>query len=119
MVVAEGRGVAGYYALATGAVQRAELKSKLRHGAPDPVPVMVLGRLAVDRRHQGLGLGGALLQDAMRRTVEISRAAGVRMLLVHAIDEDAAAFYRRFGFQSLPRQALTLFLPVETIIAAL
>ena len=80
---------------------------------------MVLGRLAIDWRHQGVGLGEAMLKDAMLRTVEVSRAAGVRMLIVHAIDEPAAAFYRRLGFESLPRQPLTMLLPIETIIQAL
>lgn len=91
----------------------------MRHGSPDPVPVMVLGRLAVDRRHQGAGLGAALLKDAMLRTVEISRAAGVRMLIVHAMDEGTAQFYKRYGFEAFPREPLTLFLPIETVIAAL
>lgn len=111
--------VVAYYALATGSVHRSELKSKMRHRAPDPMPVMVLGRLAVDRRHQGARLGEALLRDAMLRTIEISRVAGVRMLIVHAIDEAAAGFYLRCGFEPLPRQESTLFLPIETIIAAL
>lgn len=121
VVEAEGEGIIAYYALATGSLQRAELKSKLRHGAPDPVPVMVLGRLAVDERHQGTGarLGEALLRDAMLRTVEVSRAAGLRLLMVHAIDDGAAGFYRKYGFESLPRQPLTMFLPIETIVAAL
>lgn len=111
--------VVAYYALATGSLQRADLKAAMRHGLPDPVPAMVLGRLAVAGRHQGAGLGEGLLMDAMRRTVEVSRAAGVRMLVVHAIDEGAAGFYRKYGFQSLPREPLTLFMPIETIIGAL
>ena len=108
-----------YYALATGSVQRAALKSALRHGAPDPVPVVLLGRLAVDQRHQAARLGEALLKDAMLRAVEVSRAAGVRMMIVHAIDDRAAGFYSRYGFQPLPRAPTTLFLPIETIVAAL
>lgn len=112
-------GIVGYYALVTGSVERAALKSKMRHGAPDPVPVMVLARLAVDQRHHGAGLGAALLRDAMLRILEVSRVAGVRMMIVHAIDEVAAAFYRRYGFEELPREPLTLFLPIETIVDAL
>ena len=111
--------VVAYYALATGSLQRADLKSSMRHGLPDPVPAMVLGRLAVAERHQGAGLGKGLLLDAMRRTVEVSQAAGVRLLVVHAIDEDAAGFYRKYGFQPLPREKLTLFMPIETILGAL
>lgn len=116
---ADNSAVVAYYALATGSLQRADLKSAMRHGLPDPVPAMVLGRLAVAERHQGEGLGKGLLMDAMRRTVEVSRAAGVRLLVVHAIDERAAGFYRKYGFQSLPRERLTLFMPIETIVAAL
>ena len=111
--------VAAYYALATGSVQRASLQSSMRHGLPDPVPVLVLGRLAVFKDHHGVGLGSGLLRDAMRRCVEISQAAGLRMLIVHAIDDAAAGFYRQYGFKPLPDEALTLFLPIETMVGAL
>lgn len=111
--------VAAYYALATGSVQRASLQSSMRHGLPDPVPVLVLGRLAVFKDHHGVGLGSGLLRDAMRRCIEISQAAGVRMLIVHAIDDAAAGFYRQYGFKPLPDEALTLFLPIETMVGAL
>ena len=111
--------MAAYYALATGSLQRANLQSSMRHGLPDPVPVLVLGRLAVAKDHHGMRLGSGLLRDAMRRCVEISQAAGVRMLIVHAIDDKAAGFYRQYGFKPLPGAALTLFLPIETMIGAL
>ena len=111
--------VVAYYALATGSLQRASLQSSMRHGLPDPVPVLVLGRLAVAKHLQGVGLGSGLLRDAMRRCVEISQAAGVRMLIVHAIDDRAAGFYRQYGFKPLPGEALTLFLPIETMVGAL
>ena len=111
--------VVAYYALATGSLQRANLQSSMRHGLPDPVPVLVLGRLAVAKDHHGMGLGSGMLRDAMRRCVEISQAAGVRMLIVHAIDEGAAGFYRQYGFKPLPGEALTLFLPIETMVGAL
>lgn len=119
VVEAGSDGIVAYYALVTGSVERAALKSKMRHGAPDPVPVMVLARLAVDQRHHGAGLGAAMLRDAMLRTLEVSRVAGVRMMIVHAIDEAAAAIYRRYGFEPLPREPHTLFLPIETIVDAL
>lgn len=116
---AEAGTIVAYYALATGSVQRAELKSAMRHAMPEMIPAMVLGRLAVDRRHQGAGLGAGLLRDAIQRTIEVSRTAGVRMLVVHAIGEEAANFYRRHGFIALPRAPLTLLLPIETMVAAL
>ena len=110
---------AGYYALATGAVALRNVHRKHRHDLPDPVPVVLLGRLAVDRRHQGHGIGAALLRDAMRRTLEVSRSAGVRMLMVHAIDEAAVAFYLRHDFHAFPAGERTLYLPIEDIVASL
>jgi predicted N-acetyltransferase YhbS len=82
---------------------------------PDPIPVVLLGRLAVRREFQGYGLGSDLLRHAMARTLVISAAAGARALLVHAIDDAAIAFYRRYGFEPSPAHASTLMLPVETI----
>lgn len=111
--------VVGYYTLATGGVQLSEIRREDRHNLPNPVPVMVLGRLAVDRRHQRRGIGPALLREAMQRTLDISRSAGVRMLLVHAIDDDAVAFYLRYGFHIFPAGSRTMFLPVETIESVL
>lgn len=111
--------VVGYYTLATGGVALSEIRSKHRHNLPNPVPVMVLGRLAVDQRHHGHAIGSALLREAMQRTLEISRSAGVRMLMVHAIDDDAVAFYMRYGFHVFPAGSRTMFLAIETIAAAL
>lgn len=111
--------VVAYYSLATGGVTLKDLKSKYRHNLPSPVPVMVLGRLAVDRRHGGHGIGPALLREAMARTLDVSRTAGVRMLMVHAIDDDAVAFYLKYGFHAFPAGDRTMFLPMETIAAAL
>ena len=79
---------------------------------PDPVPVMVLARLAVDRRMQGLHLGAALLQDAVNRAVAISQNAGVRALLVHALHEKARQFYEHYGFSLLPGAERRLCLPI-------
>ena len=75
---------------------------------PDPIPVMVLARLAVDRRAQGIQLGGALLKDAVKRTADIAQHAGVRALLVHAIDESAKRFYEHYGFRESPQNRMTL-----------
>ena len=79
---------------------------------------MVLGRLAVDRRHAGKGLGPALLREAMTRTLKVSNNAGVRALIVHAIDDDAVGFYAKYGFQLFPPETRTMFLPIESIAAA-
>lgn len=119
VVTDAGRDVQGYYTLATGSVTRQEVPRKLRQNLPNPVPVMVLGRLAIDRQHQGKGLGPALLKDAMSRTLRVSLEAGVRALIVHAIDDDAVTFYAKYGFQVFPPETQTLFLPIETLHAAL
>jgi len=111
--------VIAYYALATGSVAREEVPKKIRHGLPNPVPVLVLARLAVDEQHSGKGVGPALLKDAMLRTLEISKSAGVRALIVHAIDDDAVNFYAKYGFQVFPAGRKTMFLPIETLIRSL
>ena len=111
--------VVGYYTLATGGVARSEMPRKIRHDLPNPVPVMVLGRLAIDGRHQKKGIGRAMLTEAMQRTLEISQSAGVRALMVHAIDDESVTFYLKYGFMLFPADSRTLFLPIETFAAAL
>lgn len=118
-VVTERRRVVGYYCLATGGVSRANLLSKIRHGLPDPVPVMVLGRLAVDKAYRGRGIGGGLLKDALQRILLVSAEVGVRAVLVHAIDDEASAFYTRYGFVEFPPSSRTLFMPLEWVAKAL
>jgi GNAT superfamily N-acetyltransferase len=118
-VVKDGARVAGYYSLATGGVARESVPRKIRHGLPRLVPVMVLGRLAVDLRYQQLGMGRGLLKDALLRTLQVSRQVGVRALLVHAIDDEAKSFYAAHGFIEFPAGSRTLFLPVETIARGL
>jgi len=119
-VLCEGRRAIGYYCLATGAIERESLSSaKLRRNLPDPIPIVVLGRLAVHRNHQGRGLGSALLKDAILKTITASKIAGVRALLVHAIDDEAAKFYGRYGFVASPLSPRSLLLPIETAKAAL
>jgi GNAT superfamily N-acetyltransferase len=107
--------VFGYYAMAAGAVSRQIVTSAVRRIMPDPVPVMVLARLAVDHRAQGLELGGALLQDAVNRAVAVSQNAGVRALLVHALDDRAKQFYEHYGFQASPLHPMTLMLRLNTV----
>jgi predicted N-acetyltransferase YhbS len=117
-VVAIGRRVVGYYALAAGAVAPAAT-GRVRRNMPDPVPVMVLGRLAVDVGWQGRGLGRALLCDALLRTLQAADIAGIRAILVHAIDDDARRFYQRCGFRPSPIDPLTLMITVRDARTAL
>ena len=111
--------VVGYYTLANGSVTRAEVPKRIRQGLPHPVPVMVLGRLAVDQRHGGRGIGPGLLREAMQRTAQASQVAGVRALIGHAIDDDAVGFYAKYGFQLFPAGTRTMFLPIETLLQAI
>lgn len=111
--------VIAYYTLAAGAVSHEECPTWAKRNMPNPIPVIVLGRLAVDSAHQGKKIGKFLMREAMQRTLEASRHVGVRALIVHAIDDEAVSFYVPFGFQAFPTDSRTLFLPIETIAAAL
>jgi GNAT superfamily N-acetyltransferase len=102
--------VLGYYALAAGGVSHDLATSGVRRNMPDPVPVLVLGRLAVDRSAQGVRLGSALLQDAVKRAAAVAENAGVRALLVHALQDRAKSFYEGYGFQPSPIHPMTLML---------
>ncbi len=95
------------------------MPGKLRRNMPDPIPMMVLGRLAVDRGLHGRQIGGALLRDAMKRAAEAHKLVGFRALTLHAKDDDARAFYIRYGFLEFPQGTKTMFMPIETIVAAL
>lgn len=111
-VVAEDTGaVAGYFALTVGQIDTLEAPERIRRGMGRyPLPVVVLARLAVDERAQGLGIGIGLLKDAIRRTLVIADQAGIRAMLTHPIDAPAAAFYRRFGFVDSPLGAPQMLL---------
>lgn len=110
-VVLDGLGqVRGYYALAAGAVSHRLATGAVRRNMPEPVPALVLGRLAVDAQAQGQGLGAALLQDALHRALAVAQHAGVRALLVHALHERARNFYLRYGFAPSPIDPMTLML---------
>lgn len=102
--------VMGYYALAAGAITHETATSAIRRNMPDPVPVLVLGRLAVDARAQGMKLGAALLQDAVKRAIGVSADVGIRALLVHALSERAKLFYAHYGFQASSLHPMTLML---------
>jgi predicted N-acetyltransferase YhbS len=106
--------VMGYYALAAGAVHHQDATRSIRQNMPDPLPVMVLARLAVDLRAQGMQLGAGLLRDAVERSLAVAQNAGVRALLVHALHERAKQFYLYFGFQASPVHTLTLMLRLKS-----
>jgi len=113
VVVDSDQCVLGYYALAAGAVAHQDATSAVRRNMPDPVPVMVLARLAVDARVQGIKLGAALLQDAVTRVRSVAENAGVRALLVHALNERAKQFYEYYGFRASPVDSMTLMLTLK------
>jgi GNAT superfamily N-acetyltransferase len=104
--------VVAYYCLAAGAVVHAGAPGRVRRNMPDPIPVMVIGRLAVDRPFQRHGIGRALLRDAILRTVEASRIVGIRAILVHAISDEARQFYERAGFHASPTDPMMLMISV-------
>jgi GNAT superfamily N-acetyltransferase len=118
VICAEGR-VVGYYALATGAVARAAATGKVRRQMPDPIPVMIIGRLAVDSLHQGHGLGYGLLRDALLRILQVAAQAGIRAVLLHAMTAEAKTFYRRAGFQESPLDPMTMMITIADIHRAL
>lgn len=110
--------VVGYYAIATAMEERLALPSaKLRRGMPERIPLLLIARLAVDARFRGLGLGTDLLSDALRRCLAASEIAGARGVVVHAIDEAAARFYRHHGFVPSPLGARVLLMPMESVQA--
>jgi GNAT superfamily N-acetyltransferase len=101
--------------MAAGAVSHQMATSSVRRKMPDPIPVMVLARLAVDRRAQGMHLGAAMLQDAVNRAVAVSQNAGVRALLVHALNDRAKQFYEHYGFRASPVHPMTLMLRLASV----
>ena len=112
-VVTDGEKVVGYYCLASGALELNNTPALIRRNMPDPVPVAILGRLAVDKSWQGRGLGVALLQDAVVRTAQAAGILGIRGLLVHALSVEAKAFYEHHGFVASSAQPMTLILSLK------
>ncbi len=107
--------VAGYYCLSAGAISRASVPKAMQRNMPDPLPVLVLGRLAVDKKYHNQGLGSALLRDAMLRSVNIAENTGVFAILIHSLSEQAKRFYLSRGCVESPLESMTLFMTLETI----
>ena len=118
-VITRANDVVGYYSLAVGSVSHMLVPGKIRRNMPDPIPVMLLARLAVDTSIQGKGMGRALLRDAILRTEQAAHIAGIRAMLVHALHERAKVFYRGCGFTPSPINELTLMLPMPAVRAGL
>jgi predicted N-acetyltransferase YhbS len=118
-VVCENQHVVAYYALASGAVEIENTTGRVRRNMPDPVPVAVLGRLAVERRWQNRGLGRALARDAARRVLQAADVIGIRGVVVHALSPEAKAFYLALGFEASSLQPMTLMATLADLQAAL
>ncbi|WP_047462672.1 GNAT family N-acetyltransferase [Rhizobium rhizogenes] len=118
-VVCEGNRVIAYYALASGAVKQPEAPGRFRRNMPDPILVAVLGRLAIDQTYQGRGLGRALVRDAGLRLLNAAEILGIRGVLVHAISDDARAFYEAVGFLPSPSDPMMLMVGLNDLNSAL
>jgi len=105
--------VVGYYVLATGSVMHKDAPSKVRRNMPQPIPVMVLGRLAIDKKHQSIGIGRGLLRDAILRTLSVSKQASIKALLVHALSKTAHKFYQQCGFTESPLDSMVLMITLK------
>ena len=114
-VLCTGKAVIGYYSLSAGAISLDAAPKAMRRNMPDPLPVLLLGRLAVDRRYHNQGIGQALLRDAMIRVVNVAGNAGVFAILLHALSEQARQFYLSRGFVESPLQPMTLLMTIETV----
>jgi GNAT superfamily N-acetyltransferase len=115
VVCADGSNVVGYYALAPGAVSPETTTGAIRRNTPTPVPVFVLGRLAVHEKWSGMGIGTGLLKDALLRCAQAAEIVGGRALLCHAVDEEAKSFYLKHGFIVSPVEPLTVMLGLKDI----
>ncbi len=113
-VVTDEQRVVGYYCLAAGSVLHKNAGGALKRNMPNPIPVIVLGRLAVDNAYKGQNIGRGLLQDALLRANNVQKNIGARALIVHALDEAARGFYSKFGFRDFPNDHLSLFMPLNT-----
>lgn len=112
-VVCADNKVLAYYCLSAGAIAQSGVPKKMKRNMPDPIPVLVVGRLAIDLHWQNKGLGKALLQDAIRRALQAGEIAGVTALLVHALSDEAKRFYLSRGFVESPVQPMTLMMRLD------
>ena len=112
-VICEGDRVVGYYSLAAASIMHSYVTGKAKRNMPDAMPAVLIGRLALDKACRGRGHGISLLQDAVLRVVGAAETVGVRVILVHAMSEDAKIFYQRFGFRASPVEPMTLMITVE------
>ena len=117
-VVCGEKRVIGYYALASGVVMVESAPGRFRRNMPNPIPVAVLARLAVDRAWQGRGIGPALFRDGALRVAHAADAIGIRGIVVHAISEEAKNFYLALGFDPSPREPMTLMVTLSDVRAA-
>ena len=118
-VATDGPRIAGYYAVASGGVHSNIAMGRFRRNMPDPIPVALLGRLAIDRAWQGHGLGRALFRDCAMRVAQAADILGIRGIVVHAISDDAKAFYLTLGFEPSPIEPMTLMVTLNDIRASL
>ncbi|WP_411725673.1 GNAT family N-acetyltransferase [Methyloglobulus sp.] len=114
-VLCSGNTVIGYYSLSAGAISHEVAPKAMRRNMPNPLPVLLLGRLAVDKHYHNKGIGQALLRDAMIRAVNVSGDAGVFAILVHTLTDQAKQFYLSRGFVESPLQPMTLMMTIETV----
>ena len=106
----------GYYTLGTGTVKHTDAPEAVKKGLGRyPIPVIILARLAIDKSIQGQGFGEALLKDALKRALNVSRQVGVRAILVHAKDLEAREWYKKYDFIESPTDQFQLFLLIEDI----
>jgi len=117
-VVCDEARVVAYYALASGVVTTTQATGRFRRNMPDPIPVVVLGRLAVDQSLHGKGFGRSLIRDAGMRVIHAADAIGIRGMTVHALSDEAAAFYEKVGFESSPLESHLLMTTLADLVAA-
>lgn len=121
VVIDQGQGrVVGYYSLTVASLERDEATERASRGMPrHPIPAMLLARLAIDESAQGKGVGATLLADAMQRTLLVAEETGIRLLVVHAVNEEAKSFYLHYGFEASPSDPMNLQLLIKDIRATI